>query len=63
MIMKYNPMAIIIDVSNLECYKMINYIRSRFKDSNFVCSDYISKINELKIMEITEEQENKRAID
>ena len=62
-IVEYNPIAIIIDVSNLECYKMINYIRSRFKDSNFVCSDYISKINELKIIEINEEQENKRAID
>ena len=57
------PKAIIIDVSNLECYKMINYIRNRFRDSNLIYSDYISKIQKLKEIEITEDQENKQAID
>ena len=59
----YKPKVIIIDVSNLECYKMINYIRNRYKDINFIYSDYISKIYKLKIVEITEEQEIKQSID
>ena len=57
------PKAIIIDVSNLECYKMINYIRNRFRDCNLIYSDYISKIQELKEIEATDDQENKQAID
>ena len=63
LIRKINPRAIIIDVSNLECYKMINYIRNKFRECNLIYSDYISKIYKLKIIEITEQQENKQAID
>ena len=57
------PKAIIIDVSNLECYKMINYIRNRFRDCNIVYCDYISKIYKLKLIEINDESENKQGID
>ena len=63
LINKVKPRAIIIDVSNLECYKMINYIRNKFRDCDLVYSDYISKIYKLKIIEITDQQENKQAID
>ena len=57
------PQIIIIDVSNLESYKMISYIRNRFKDINLIYSDYISKIYKIKIVEKSEEQEIKQSID
>ena len=57
------PKIIVIDVSNLECYKMINCIRSKFRDCNLVYSDYISKICKIKFVEITPEYEIKQAID
>jgi hypothetical protein len=59
----FQPIAIIVDVSNLECYKMIFFIRNKFKDINLIYSDYISKIYKLKRAEITEEQEIKQSID
>jgi len=61
--MMNRPKVIVIDVSNLECYKMINCIRSKFRDCNLVYSDYNSKINKIKFVEITHEQEIKQAID
>ena len=61
--MIHRPKIIVIDVSNLECYKMINCIRSKFRDCNLVYSDYISKICKIKFVEITPEYEMKQAID
>ena len=63
LMMMNRPKVIVIDVSNLECYKMINCIRSKFRDCNLVYSDYISRIYKIKFVEITPEHEMKQAID
>ena len=59
----YNPKAIVIDVSHLESYKMINFIRGKFRDFNLIYSDYNSIIYKLKSNHLNPEQEEKMAID
>ena len=60
---QFTPRAIIIDVSNLESYKMINFLRSKFHDINLIYSDYNSIIYKLKPYQMTLEQEMKSAIE
>ena len=60
---EYRPKVIVIDVSNLESYKMINFIRSKFRDYYLVYSDYISLIDKLKPYQMAEEMECKAAIE
>ena len=60
---QFSPKAIIIDVSNLESYKMINCLRSKFKDINLIYSDYNSIVYKLKPYQISTEQEEKEAIE
>ena len=59
----YRPKAIVIDVSNLESYKMINFIRGKHRDYNLIYSDYNSLIYKLKPNQLTVEQEKKAAIE
>ena len=60
---QYKPKAIVIDVSNLESYKMINYLRNKFRDYNLIYSDYNSKMYKIKPNNMTQEQEIKTAIE
>ena len=59
----YCPKAIVIDVSHLESYKMINFIRGKFRDYNLIYSDYNSIIYKLKSHQMNPDQEIKAAIE
>ena len=60
---EYYPRAIVIDVSHLESYKIINFIRGKFRDCNLIFSDYNSLIYKLKSYQMTPEQERQTAIE
>ena len=59
----YCPKAIVLDVSNLESYKMINFIRNKFRDYNLIYSDYNSKIYKMKSYQMTLQQEEQTAVE
>ena len=63
LLVDYCPKAIVIDVSHLESYKMINFIRGKFRDYNLIYSDYNSIIYKLKSNQMNSNQEEKVAID
>ena len=58
----YCPKAIVIDVSHLESYKMISFIR-KFRDYNLIYSDYNSIIYKLKSHQMNPQQETTAAIE
>ena len=62
-LMQFSPRAIVIDVSDLESYKMINFLRSQFHDINLIYCDYNSKIYKLKPYQMTVEQERNTALE
>ena len=59
----YCPKAIVLDVSNLESYKMINFIRNKFRDYNLIYSDYSAKVSKMKSYQMTEQQEEQTAVE